>query len=191
MIGTSVMKDLTSSLTFHFRYPGFHNPEAPYGYSYIHWEIMAMRLVFAFLFQWTVSIAGRALTWMIPDRPQKLDIRIKREEYLAREALREYKLRIGHRKPDIESSESEESDDLERTVYDKKSHKGRNRSHSGGKRKRTSSGGKRKSDHSKKSDDKLNSGDDTQADRRRSNPSDRSNGTHGNEYSDDYLNQML
>ena len=185
------MKNLAALLAFHFRYPGFHNAEAPYGYSYIHWEIMAMRLVFAFLFQWTVSIAGRVLTWIIPDRPQKLDIRIKREEYLAREALREYKLRIGHRKPDMESSESEESDALERTVHDKKSHKGRNRSPSGGKRKQTSSGGKRKSDLSKKSDDTLNSGDDTQADIRKSNPPDRSNGTHQSEYSDDYLNQML
>ena len=152
---------------------------------------MAMRLVFVFLFQWTVSIAGRALTWIIPDRPQKLDIRIKREEYLAREALREYKLRIGHRKPDIESSESEESDDREKIVHDKKSHKGRNRGHSGGKRKRSSSGGKRKSDHSKTSDDKLNSDDDTRSDVGRSNPPDRSNGTHRSEYSDDYLSQML
>ena len=74
---------------------------------------MTVRLIFAFLFQWTVSAAGRVLAWIIPDRPRSLDLKIKREEFLAKEALRNYKIKTGKRQAerDIFEDASEDEDD--------------------------------------------------------------------------------
>ena len=88
---------------------------------------MTIRLVFAFCFQWTVTAASRALAWLIPDRPRSLDLKIKRQEYLAKEALRKYKIKIGKRKPDKENSASEEEEDEEvsHSNLRKRSHSGK------------------------------------------------------------------
>ena len=75
---------------------------------------MTVRLIFAFLFQWTVSAAGRVLAWIIPDRPRSLDLKIKRQEFLAKEALRNYKIKTGKRKPEKEVVDV--SDEEEDTV---------------------------------------------------------------------------
>lgn len=75
---------------------------------------MTVRLIFAFLFQWTVSAAGRVLAWIIPDRPRSLDLKIKRQEYLAKVALRNYKIKTGKRKAerDVVDDISEDEDDV-------------------------------------------------------------------------------
>ena len=75
---------------------------------------MTVRLIFAFLFQWTVSAAGRVLAWIIPDRPRSLDLKIKRQEFLAKEALRNYKIKTGKRKAERDvylDDVSEDEDD--------------------------------------------------------------------------------
>ena len=91
---------LTIHLHFCYRYPGFHEKEYPNRYSIVHWNLMTIRLCFAFLFQWVVSGAGRILAWIIPDKPRSLDLKIKRQEYLSKESLRKYKIRTGKRRPD-------------------------------------------------------------------------------------------
>jgi len=78
-----------------------------------HWYLMTIRLMFAFLFQWTVSASGRILAWIIPDRPRSLDLKIKRQEFLAKDALRKYKIKIGKRQPEIENLSEEEDEVVE------------------------------------------------------------------------------
>ncbi|XP_066923434.1 anoctamin-7-like [Clytia hemisphaerica] len=97
------------------RYPGFHVNNESHEFSMVHWYLMTIRLMFAFLFQWIVSAAGRILAWIIPDRPRSLDLKIKRQEFLAKEALRNYKIKTGKRMPEAEnvSEEEEESDTSE------------------------------------------------------------------------------
>jgi len=102
------------------RYPGFHYNTPPYNFNDTHWEIMAMRLIFAFLFQWLVTAVARILSWIIPDRPRHLILKIKRQEFLAKEALRRYKIKTGRRKPDHEGDESSEGSCDESTVRSRK-----------------------------------------------------------------------
>lgn len=84
---------------------------------------MAIRLTFAFLFQWIVTAASRILSWIIPDRPRALDLKIKREEYLAHCALRDYKVRTGKRKPDKDTvSGSDEEEDTRFSSFSNKNH---------------------------------------------------------------------
>lgn len=105
------------------RFPGFHESTKPYSFNKIHWEIMAIRLTFAFLFQWIVTAASRILSWIIPDRPRALDLKIKREEYLAHCALRDYKVRTGKRKPDKDTvSGSDEEEDTRFSSFSNKNH---------------------------------------------------------------------
>lgn len=93
------------------RFPGYHD-DVTHEFNMKHWYIMTVRLIFAFLFQWTVSAAGRVLAWIIPDRPRSLDLKIKREEYLAKEALRNYKIKTGKRQPDQEVLVSDEEEEV-------------------------------------------------------------------------------
>ena len=69
---------------------------------------MTIRLIFTFLFQWIVTGITQTLAWIIPDRPRGLRLKIKREQYLAADALRKHKILIGKRKTDKESSCSED-----------------------------------------------------------------------------------
>ena len=76
------------------RYPGHHNRGKPYDYNTTHWKILSFRLLFAFIFQWTVTAATRVISWIIPDRPKSIDLSQKRQNYLTREAMRKSSIRI-------------------------------------------------------------------------------------------------
>lgn len=97
------------------RYRGYHVNHKPYSFNISHWYLMTIRLIFAFLFQWTVSATGRVLAWIIPDLPRTIDLKIKRQEFLAKEALRKYKIKTGKRMPEEDniSEEDDEEDNLE------------------------------------------------------------------------------
>jgi len=112
ILQTHVFKRVNKTIC---RYPGFHVNSESHEFSMVHWYLMTIRLMFAFLFQWIVSAAGRILAWIIPDRPRSLDLKIKRQEFLAKEALRNYKIKTGKRMPEAEnvSEEEEESDTSE------------------------------------------------------------------------------
>lgn len=80
------------------RYPEFRNGpyhDRPYKRPYYYWKILAARLAFIIIFQNIVAWLQQFIDWAIPDKPQKLDSLIKRENYLvSNKIIREEKLRI-------------------------------------------------------------------------------------------------
>lgn len=41
------------------------------------------------MFQHVVFLIGRMIDWMVPDIPEEVEIKIKREQYMAKKALAE------------------------------------------------------------------------------------------------------
>ena len=71
------------------RYPGYHEPHAPYEVTKQYWHVIAARLAFVFVFQYIVYACTKFVAWLVPDRPKLLELKIKREEFLAKEALQQ------------------------------------------------------------------------------------------------------
>ena len=49
--------------------------------------MIAARLAFVFVFQYIVYAVTKFVAYLVPDRPKLLELKIKREEFLAKEAL--------------------------------------------------------------------------------------------------------
>ncbi|CAH3023696.1 unnamed protein product [Porites evermanni] len=71
------------------RYPGYHEPHAPYAVTKEYWHVIAARLAFVFVFQYVVYACTKFVAWLVPDRPKLLELKIKREEFLAKESLQQ------------------------------------------------------------------------------------------------------
>eukprot|EP00794_Sanderia_malayensis_P012691 gene12691-13993_t len=63
------------------------NPKA-YQFRVEHWHIIAAKLFFVIVFEHLVFFLTSLLAWCIPDTPEDLDNQIKKENYLAKNALR-------------------------------------------------------------------------------------------------------
>ena len=77
------------------RYPGYREPHAPYDVTKLYWHVIAARLAFVFVFQYIVYGITKFVAWLVPDKPKLLELKIKREEFLAKEAMRERTVDIG------------------------------------------------------------------------------------------------
>ena len=71
------------------RYRGYFDDTPPYKQNKQYWHLIAARLAFVFVFQYSVYLFTSFIAWLVPDKPQTLELKIKREQYLAKEALRE------------------------------------------------------------------------------------------------------
>jgi anoctamin-1 len=82
------------------RYPEFRNgPDAdpPYKRPDYYWKILAARLAFILIFQNVVVWLQQFIDWVIPDKPDKLDSLIKRENYLvSSKIIQEERARKSH-----------------------------------------------------------------------------------------------
>ncbi|KYO24816.1 anoctamin-7 [Alligator mississippiensis] len=58
-------------------------------YSLIHWNLLAIRLGFIIVFEHVVFFITRLIELMVPDLPESVEIKVKRERYLAKQALAE------------------------------------------------------------------------------------------------------
>uniref|UniRef100_A0A8C7UA91 Anoctamin n=1 Tax=Oncorhynchus mykiss TaxID=8022 RepID=A0A8C7UA91_ONCMY len=67
------------------RYKAFRDNNG--NYTLIYWELLAVRLGFIIAFEHVVFIVLRAIDWMVPDVPESLGLKVKRERYLAKQAL--------------------------------------------------------------------------------------------------------
>ncbi|XP_065066302.1 anoctamin-4-like isoform X2 [Rhopilema esculentum] len=100
------------------RYPGFHDGSSPYSYSKVYWITLAARLAFVFVFQWFITVVSRVIAYIIPDMPKSLDLKIKREHFLAKEKEISHREATGKRKPrtkDKQKDDSKWSEDLSKT----------------------------------------------------------------------------
>ncbi|KAK1786069.1 hypothetical protein P4O66_017802 [Electrophorus voltai] len=69
------------------RYRGFRDERGSHTPEYYH--LLAIRLGFVIIFEHVVFLIGRIIDWMVPDIPEEVEIKIKREQYMAKEALAE------------------------------------------------------------------------------------------------------
>ncbi|KAM7410947.1 hypothetical protein PAMA_021082 [Pampus argenteus] len=69
------------------RYKAFRDNNG--NYTLFYWELLAVRLGFIIAFEHAVFFVLRAIDWIVPDVPESLELKMKRERYLAKQALAE------------------------------------------------------------------------------------------------------
>uniref|UniRef100_A0A674AU73 Anoctamin n=1 Tax=Salmo trutta TaxID=8032 RepID=A0A674AU73_SALTR len=73
------------------RYRGYRDRNGHFRPEYFH--LLACRLAFVIIFEHVVFLIGRLIDFMVPDIPEDVEIKIKREHYMAKEALAENEVR--------------------------------------------------------------------------------------------------
>ena len=66
---------------------GFRDEDGEY--TLVHWQILVCKLAFVICFEHFVFGICKCIDVLVPDIPESLDIKIKRERYLAKEALQD------------------------------------------------------------------------------------------------------
>uniref|UniRef100_A0A8C9WKH9 Anoctamin n=1 Tax=Scleropages formosus TaxID=113540 RepID=A0A8C9WKH9_SCLFO len=74
------------------RYYGYRDPEGHLLPEY--YQLLAVRLAFVIIFEHVVFFIGRLIDMMVPDIPGEVEVKIKREHYMAKEALAENQVRL-------------------------------------------------------------------------------------------------
>ncbi|XP_038163911.1 anoctamin-7 [Cyprinodon tularosa] len=69
------------------RYRGFRDEKGEHLPEYFH--LLAIRLSFVIIFEHLVFFIGRLIDMVVPDIPEEVEMKIKREHYMAKEALAE------------------------------------------------------------------------------------------------------
>uniref|UniRef100_A0A672H7S3 Anoctamin n=1 Tax=Salarias fasciatus TaxID=181472 RepID=A0A672H7S3_SALFA len=69
------------------RYRGFRDENGEYLPEYFH--LLAIQLSFVIIFEHVVFLIGRLIDLMVPDVPEEVEMKMKREHYMAKEALAE------------------------------------------------------------------------------------------------------
>ncbi|XP_043917785.1 anoctamin-7-like isoform X2 [Protopterus annectens] len=67
------------------RYKAFRDDDG--NLTLFYWKLLAIRLGFIIAFEHFVFFMLRCIDWMVPDVPESLEVKIKRERYLAKQAL--------------------------------------------------------------------------------------------------------
>ncbi|XP_037066042.1 anoctamin-7 isoform X3 [Peromyscus leucopus] len=75
------------------RYRAFRDDDGHYSQTY--WTLLAIRLAFVIVFEHVVFSTGRLLDLLVPDIPESVEIKVKREYYLAKQALAENEALLG------------------------------------------------------------------------------------------------
>uniref|UniRef100_A0A3P8YNZ6 Anoctamin n=1 Tax=Esox lucius TaxID=8010 RepID=A0A3P8YNZ6_ESOLU len=84
------------------RYRGFRDQHGHYRPEFFH--LLACRLAFVIVFEHVVFFIGRLIDLMVPDIPEEVEIKIKREHYMAKEALAENQVRLASSRISISRS---------------------------------------------------------------------------------------
>ncbi|XP_022079284.1 anoctamin-4-like isoform X4 [Acanthaster planci] len=80
---------LTGNVTF-CKYRGFvEGPNPPFDLKLEYWKVFAMRLVLVLIYEHVIFVIKFALAYIVPDMPSFIKNQIKRENYLAQQALEE------------------------------------------------------------------------------------------------------
>uniref|UniRef100_A0A674J2W8 Anoctamin n=1 Tax=Terrapene triunguis TaxID=2587831 RepID=A0A674J2W8_9SAUR len=74
------------------RYRAYRDESGRYLLTY--WNLLAIRLGFIIVFEHVVFFIARLIDLMVPDIPESLQIKVKRERYLAKQALAENKVNL-------------------------------------------------------------------------------------------------
>ncbi|XP_013041644.3 anoctamin-7 [Anser cygnoides] len=77
------------------RYRAFRDQDGNLTLTY--WHLLAVRLGFVIVFEHVVFFIGRVIACLVPDIPESVEVKVKRERYLAKEALAENKVLLERR----------------------------------------------------------------------------------------------
>uniref|UniRef100_A0A2K5C769 Anoctamin n=1 Tax=Aotus nancymaae TaxID=37293 RepID=A0A2K5C769_AOTNA len=88
------------------RYRAFRDDDGHYSQTY--WNLLAIRLAFVIVFEHVVFSIGRGLDLLVPDIPESVEIKVKREYYLAKQALAENEALFGTNGAKDEQTEGSE-----------------------------------------------------------------------------------
>uniref|UniRef100_G1MDX7 Anoctamin n=1 Tax=Ailuropoda melanoleuca TaxID=9646 RepID=G1MDX7_AILME len=80
------------------RYQAFRGDDGQYSPTY--WNLLAIRLAFVIVFEHVVFSIGRVLDLLVRDIPESVEVQVKREYYLAKQALAENEVSAGRGKQD-------------------------------------------------------------------------------------------
>lgn len=78
-----------------YRYRAFRDQDGNLTLTY--WHLLAVRLGFVIVFEHVVFFIGRVIACLVPDIPESVEVKVKRERYLAKEALAENKVLLERR----------------------------------------------------------------------------------------------
>ncbi|KAL8198241.1 UNVERIFIED_CONTAM: hypothetical protein K2H54_002416 [Gekko kuhli] len=84
------------------RYQAFR--DASGSYTLFYWKLLAVRLGFIITFEHVVFFCLRLIDWLVPDIPESLEVKIKRERYLAKQALADNQAALLTVSPDSSAS---------------------------------------------------------------------------------------
>ena len=74
--------------SLYFRYPGYFDMNPPYKQNKHYWHVIAARLAFVFVFQFSVYLITNFIAWAVPDVPKDLDLKVRREKHLVKLAFK-------------------------------------------------------------------------------------------------------
>ncbi|XP_013795136.2 anoctamin-7 isoform X1 [Apteryx mantelli] len=77
------------------RYRAFRDQDGNLSLTY--WHLLAIRLGFIIVFEHVVFFIARIIELLVPDIPESVEVKVKRERYLAKEALAENKVLLERR----------------------------------------------------------------------------------------------
>ena len=72
------------------RYVGFRHPEYPYDHTYAFWKVLTWSLVFSVLYVLVLGLLASLVNYLVSDIPYKQKVQLKREQYLAKQAMLRY-----------------------------------------------------------------------------------------------------
>lgn len=72
----------------YLRYHGYYDSTAPYKQNKQYWHVIAARLAFVFVFQFSVYLITNFISWLVPDVPKDLELKAKRETHLTKLAFK-------------------------------------------------------------------------------------------------------
>ncbi|KAK7085083.1 Anoctamin-7, partial [Halocaridina rubra] len=100
----------TDAFTQECRYRGYRDSEG--NHTLFFWRLLAIRLGFVILFEHVVFGICRLIDIVVPDVPQSLEIKMKRERYLAKQALADSDniLKVAQKKEDYEDDNTGSND---------------------------------------------------------------------------------
>ena len=68
-----------------YRYQAYRDESG--NYTMFYWQLLCIRLAFVIVFEHVVFGVCRLIDILVPDIPESLELKIKRERYLAKQAL--------------------------------------------------------------------------------------------------------
>ncbi|XP_064459416.1 anoctamin-7-like isoform X1 [Ornithodoros turicata] len=93
------------TLSQHCRYRDHRDPEG--NWTLFYWKLLAVRLAFVIIFEHVVFGVCRLIDVLVPDIPSELELKIKRERYLAKQALADSDtiMKVAQRREDEDDEE--------------------------------------------------------------------------------------